>query len=278
MPNDRPGNFQRFAPFLVGIVLVGLWVFLVLLSRGLDFPFFPEEWRSGFAWEVDNRFMPTGTYLVVHALGCLLLYLLFLQLKRGKWMLSASSLLAFSVVLRLVAMWGEPIHESDFYRYIWDGKSSISGINPYRFEPGALYLWREEIEEPFEDANTSVMWRGREFSAEEGEILEKLELLRLEEPNWFSRVSHQAVTTVYPPVAQAVFAISAWIGGWSAIGLKLILICFDMGIVFLLISLSRRFGMSLGWLVVYAWNPIVIKEFANSAHYDAVPVLSLIHI
>lgn len=272
MPRLPVSSRHSILSIATGIVLLGFWVFLVVLSHGIEWKILPPEWQAGFAWEIDNALMPTGTFLAVHALGCLVLFFAFPFVKNGKWKIQAASVIVFSIVLRLVAIWGEPIHESDFYRYIWDGKSFNAGINPYRFEPGAIYLWQEDIVEPFPDENTSVEWRGREFTPDETEILEKLNQLRLEDPEWYSRISHRAVTTVYPPFAQLVFAISALGNTWSVTGLKLLLISFDMGIVLLLLSLARRFEIPVGLVIFYAWNPLVIKEFANSAHYDAVPV------
>ncbi len=151
-------------------------------------------------------------------------------------------MVGIAALIRLTAIFGEPIHENDFYRYLWDGKVSLSGVNPFRYAP--------------------------EMAGESQALI----LLRDSNPDFHDRIGHPAIPTVYPPVAQAVFAISTALFGWSVTGLKAVLLFFDMGIVLLLILILQKLGRNPGWSIIYAWNPLVIKEFANSAHYDAVPV------
>tara|TARA_R110002096_G_scaffold35629_12_gene100345 strand:+ start:953 stop:2542 length:1590 start_codon:yes stop_codon:yes gene_type:complete len=255
-----------------GVILCLLWLLMTLISRGIPVDWLPQSWQVGFAYEVDNDAMPTGSFLVGQILASLGLVAVIYQLRNAKLPSVAGVILGFSLLMRLIAVPGEPIHESDFYRYLWDGHSAAHGINPYRFEPGALWLKEEGVTEPFEDSATGVIWNAREFSEKEDKLLERLASIRNESPVWFSRVSHQAVSTVYPPVAQSVFWLAATISPWSAVGLKGILLLFDLGIVVVLIALLKRLGKNPVWAVLYAWNPLVIKEFTNSLHYDAVPV------
>ena len=49
-----------------------------------------------------------------------------------------------------------------------------------------------------------------------------------------------------------------------------------MGNLWLLSRLCRRLNIGVLPLVAYAWNPLVIKEFAGSAHLDAVLVFLLL--
>jgi hypothetical protein len=249
-----------------------LWVFLTAVSNGIDATWLPASWRAGFGYEVDNDAMPTATYLAVHFLATVLVGVVVWWCWRRKIVPKTGVILFFAIAMRLIAMVGEPIHESDFYRYVWDGKSALAGVNPFRFEPGALLLRETGTTKPFPDPDSTVIWQGREFSADERIDLEKLELLRAPEPEWFDRVSHKPVPTIYPPVAQLVFASAAGVFGWSAIGLKGVLFLFDLGIVLLILSILKHLGKSPAWAILYAWHPLVIKEFSNSAHYDAVPV------
>ena len=178
-----------------------------------------------------------------------------------------------SILLRLIAIPGQPIHESDFYRYQWDGKVAARGINPYRFEPGALFLYEKEIETEFRDEATGVTWRGRAFDEEEKEVLDRLIALRDENSTHFERVSHPAVTTIYPPAAQWVFAVSHIIFGDSILGMKLLFVLFDTGVVIFILLILKLRGMSLCHALVYAWSPLPIKEIANSGHYDSLAIL-----
>jgi len=260
------------ALWIGGLILVGLWIFLTAVSTGIDWAELPESWRAGFGYAVDNDKMPTATFLAVHFLATTLVGVAIWRSCRVRALPGSGLILFFAIAMRLVAMFGEPIHESDFYRYIWDGESALAGVNPYRFEPGALILQETGTTKPFSDPNSEVEWKGRVFSPDELSDLNRLAALRDLNPVWFDRISHKAVPTIYPPIAQLVFICSAGAFGFSVIGLKVVVLLFDLGIVLLLISILKRLGRNPAWAILYAWHPLVVKEFSNSAHYDAVPV------
>src|SRR6056297_1415332 len=117
---------NRTPLLVVGAALFVGWFFLTIVSLGPEWAGFPDSWHTGFAYEVDNDKMPTATFLVVHCVLTLLVgvaaFCLCKNQKRGGGRL----ILLFAVAMRLAAIWGEPIHESDFYRYAWDGQSSLS--------------------------------------------------------------------------------------------------------------------------------------------------------
>lgn len=255
-----------------GAFFVFLWLFLTAVSLGFDLDWLPDSWQAGFTYEVDNDAMPTVTFLAAYVIATFALgATVWTVCKRGI-SIGAWSVIVFAIAMRLIAMFGEPIHESDFYRYIWDGKSALVGVNPFQFEPGALILRETNTIRPFPDPDSGVTWQGRSFSPEENAELEKLEDLRLQNPEWFARISHKAVPTIYPPLAQLVFVGSAAVFGWSLFGLKLLILCFDVATICLILAILRRLGTNPAFALLYAWHPLVVKEFANSAHYDAVPI------
>ena len=43
--------------------------------------------------------------------------------------------LVVAALLRLTLLFEPPLHSSDIYRYVWDGRVQAAGINPYRFVP-----------------------------------------------------------------------------------------------------------------------------------------------
>jgi hypothetical protein len=43
--------------------------------------------------------------------------------------------LVAAVVLRLVFLPVTPSLSTDFYRYLWDGRVQLAGVNPYRYAP-----------------------------------------------------------------------------------------------------------------------------------------------
>ncbi|MGY8643920.1 MAG: hypothetical protein ACKVJU_22845 [Verrucomicrobiales bacterium] len=218
--------------------------------------------------------MPTGIYLTIH----FALFAIMAGTAFGLWKKSALSrfqlrlILGFAILFRIILIPSTPIHESDFYRYQWDGKVAKAGINPFLFEPGALEIRENGIVIPYIDSQTGVTWRGRSFSSKEILTLEKLAALRDENPVLFERVSHKAVTTIYPPIAQAVFWTSSQLSSDSLAGLKFILVLFDIGVILCVVGILNALKRNPLGVIFYGWNPLVLKEFANSAHYDSVPI------
>jgi len=48
---------------------------------------------------------------------------------------SVRTLILFGLLFRLT-MWNSPVSLSnDIYRYVWDGRVQLAGINPYRYAP-----------------------------------------------------------------------------------------------------------------------------------------------
>ena len=231
---------------------------------------------NGFHYEVSNNQMPIEAFLIIYLVLCLLSVTPLSNLSRKATDAGITSPLAFillfALVFRLILLFSVPVHESDFYRYQWDGKSAIHGINPFLYEPGALKLHEEGIVTPYRDPINGVTWQGREFNDQEKSILKELAELRDDNPVLLERVSHQAVPTIYPPVAQAVFSLSSFLFGDSLLGLKTILLVFDFLIIGVTIGILRKLNLNPAWVIIYAWSPLVLKEFANSAHYDAVPI------
>ncbi len=83
-------------------------------------------------------------------------------------------------------------------------------------------------------------------------------------------VDHGKLSTVYPPVAQVVFAIAHLIRPWSLSALRFVLLLFDAATLVLLLLLLRELGLPAALLAVYWWNPLLVKETVNSAHMDVV--------
>ena len=240
---------------------------------------------NGFHYPVDNNRMPTTAFLCIHAILCLLSVVPLAGLKRGQaprlpspaqfsqWLdPRLFAILVFALIFRVILAFSVPIHENDFHRYLWDGKVAVAGINPYLFEPGAILLHERGIVAPYRERDSRVPWRGRGFTDREKQILAQLAWLRDGNPTLYERIGHKAVPTIYPPLAQAVFSLSSLLFADSLIGLKAILVFFDVLVILALVGILHRLHLDSAWVIVYAWSPLVLKEFANSAHYDAVPL------
>ena len=76
------------------------------------------------------------------------------------------------------------------------------------------------------------------------------------------------LTTIYPPIAQAAFALAYWIQPWSLDAWRLVILIFDVAAFIFLLRLLHILSAPLAWSAIYWWNPLVLKELFNSAHMD----------
>jgi hypothetical protein len=170
-------------------------------------------------------------------------------------------IILFSVAYRLVLLPSAPIQEIDYYRYLWDGRVCLGGVNPYRFSPQEVDQWGTTAEPSSE---LSALWQ----LANESEAVQTV----------FQRVHHRHVPTVYPPASQAVFASAAFVTPAAApawlhmLVLKVLLVGFDVAALGVLVALLRRLRLPDTWCLAYGWCPLALKEFANSGHLDSIAV------
>jgi len=150
------------------------------------------------------------------------------------------------LLFRLVFLFGLPALSQDFYRFIWDGHLVRLGFSPYESTPDQLI---DSITGTL--PNARLLWEGMgELSARH-----------------FSN---------YPPVNQAFFALGSWIGGdsilYTVLTLRLFIIGADVGVVFLLRGLLRRFNISTHHAFWYYLNPLVIVELSGNLHFEGIMV------
>ena len=84
------------------------------------------------------------------------------------------------------------------------------------------------------------------------------------------RINHPDLSTVYPPVTQGAFALAHLAKPWSLGAWRLLLLGFDLVTVALLLKLLVRLNLPVTWVVLYWWNPLVLKEVFNSGHMETV--------
>lgn len=171
------------------------------------------------------------------------------------------AVLVFAILFRLTLWWSQPIQELDLYRYLWDGRVLAEGINPYRYSPAQVDAAREGKPATSELATLADVLR----RSPEVETIFKL-------------IDHRSVPTIYPPLSEAVFAATALITPERApmraqVGVfKAVLLLFDLATVLLIMGLLRNLNQPPARALAYAWCPLVLKEFANTGHLDAIAV------
>ncbi len=157
-------------------------------------------------------------------------------------------IISIGAALRLLMWPSAPILEDDYYRYLWDGGVLAHGSNPYVHAPKEFHA-----DAPGYDGLPANLQRLAEDS---GTIVE--------------RINHPHLRSVYPPVAQAAFALAHWIYPWSLMAWKLVLLVFDLATLLLLLRLLKSLELPSWAIAVYWWNPLLIKEIYNSGHLDVI--------
>lgn len=234
---DEPGPGRVWPAWIgAGLVLLGGALALNLQSER----FGPEVEL------VDMPALPLAAMLVgAGALYALLLPLVRASIAQG---LGASrSLLlvvfAFGLLFRLVLIGSIPVYEDDWHRYLWDGAVTAHGYNPYWVSP------EEAQSEPYYHTLG-------ELARQSGAIIE--------------RINHADVRTLYPPVAQAAFALAHGIAPFSLEAWRAVILAAELTTLVLLLRLLALSGRSPLWMALYWWNPVVVKELMNSLHMEAI--------
>ena len=147
-------------------------------------------------------------------------------------------LVFWAVLFRCCGLFGMPLFEDDWFRYLWDG---------YRFaETGTPYGWAPAAS--FSDPGVPVVFQ---------RILDQ--------------VNYPDLPTIYGPTSQFAFVMAYFLKAGSLVPLQLIFIGFDLLLIRLLLSAAPA-----GYVLLYAWCPLVIKEIAFTAHPDGMGACLLV--
>jgi len=172
------------------------------------------------------------------AAGIFYFVVLYLLEHTGETRAAFWLILAGALIFRLLLAPLAPTLSDDIQRYRWDGHVQDAGWNPYAVRPDDPRL------APLRDASWSVM-PGREIRA------------------------------VYPPVAQLVYRLT-WRLLPGPVGFKLPFLLADLLVVGLLAGWVRASDGKNFHLAIYAWNPLVVVEFAASGHNDALALAGVV--
>ena len=221
---------NRYLIVFCGVMLIGLGVAMTVLSPRL-------------AHGLPEKHMPIPTYVallaiaggiyVAAALGC---RQQVFGTRLRYW------ILAVGLITRLVAVFSTPVLEDDHYRYLWDGAVTANGFNPYRYAPLDVQQYRT--------GSQNVPPRLGELAERAGDMVE--------------HINYPWLRTIYPPIAQAGFALAFLISPFSLMAWRLVLMGFDLAALLLIVR-QRLPGAAL---IIYWWNPLLVKETYNSGHLD----------
>ena len=136
-------------------------------------------------------------------LGCFgILFSAYYFLVKNAKTESLNQLLVIGVLFRLFFLFSIPTLSDDYLRFIWDGQLLANGINPFDYLPTEVTIDFPNKAELLADMNSS---------------------------NYY---------TVYPPIAQTIYFLSAWLSPNSIFGsilvMRSILFAAEIGIIVLL--------------------------------------------
>jgi len=147
-------------------------------------------------------------------------------------------IVAAAVLFRLTLYSLTPSLSTDIQRYRWDGRVQNEGWNPYALAPN----------DP--------------------------RLVYLRDPGW-AVMPGPEIPSMYPPLSQLVFRAGArFLPGTVAFKLPFVLA--ELLVLAMLTKWLQSYADGNYRLAIYAWNPLVIVEFAASGHNDALAIAAMI--
>ena len=162
------------------------------------------------------------------------------------------------ITARVLFLPSIPNLSQDFYRFIWDGRLLILGINPYMFSPEQLangLLNATELTSLEAISNAKVLIQGM------GSL----------------NASHYSN---YPPINQLCFALAALFAKTSILGsvivLRIIIIGADLGILYFGKKLLEKLNLPAKNIFWYFLNPFIIIELTGNLHFEGVMLFFII--
>lgn len=158
---------------------------------------------------------------------------------------------------------------NDAYRYVWDGRVQLSGTSPYRYAPLDDHLAR--LRDPY-------LFPGLGPHQSSGFVTvnplpsNKHALQALAKDDTRTRINRPRVPTIYPPGAQAWFALVALVTPWSwgTHGLQIGSAALSVLLTWLIGRTFARRGADSRRALLWGWCPTVVIESSIGAHVDVV--------
>ena len=132
-----------------------------------------------------------------------------------------------------------PTLSDDVYRYVWDGRLTNSGVNPFAHAVASPVL--DQLDSPLR-----------------------------------ALVNHNWMASPYLPSAQFLFALIYRIAPDSPLAFQVCAVVFDLLTGWMVADLLRRLGLPEVRTLIYLWNPLVVVEFAHGAHVDALMICLIV--
>lgn len=175
----------------------------------------------------------------------IILFLAYLLLVRS--VISFRYLLSFGIIYRIIFIFSEPTLSDDFYRFFWDGILILNRINPFAYPPV--------------------------------EIMENPAITIPQLTNGlYASLNSQEYYTIYPPVCQLVFWVSAYIGTGNIFAaltvMKTIIFAAELVSFYIMWHLLKLLHLKKETTLFYILNPLVIIELTGNIRFEALLIAS----
>ncbi|MBL1278562.1 MAG: hypothetical protein COB30_021010 [Ectothiorhodospiraceae bacterium] len=181
-----------------------------------------------------------GSLLVFYGLSAMTLITIgvfFRYLETEKIIFPVKYLIISVIIIRVIGIYGVPLYEDDYYRYLWDGYLFYHYGTPYGIPPSDHFL------------NTDL-------------------------PGIFQHIigliNNPDIPTIYGPTLQYSFLLAYLFAPGNVIALQILYSFIDIALILILLTLSTP-----NRVLLYAWSPLVVKEIIFTAHPDIVGVMLL---
>jgi hypothetical protein len=185
--------------------------------------------------------------LVILYCGVWLVFLLLLKYAKN----NIPFLTVVAFLSRAIFIFAIPNLSQDFYRFIWDGRMILEGLNPYLYTPESFMITNG----PFPVNQAQELYTGM------GEL----------------NGSH---FTNYPPLNQLCFVLASLVSSQHILGavitLKLIIIAADFGTFFFGKRLLKHLNLPVKQLFWYFLNPFIIIELTGNLHFEGLMIFFLV--
>lgn len=196
-----------------------------------------EALFAGMAFLGDLKIHVIETIALALAAGIIYFVSLYLLEHSAKTGPALWIILAGAIVFRLTLYSLAPSLSTDIQRYRWDGRVQNAGWNPYALAPN----------DP--------------------------RLAYLRDPGW-AVMPGPEIPSMYPPLSQLIFRLGArFLPGTVAFKLPFVLA--ELLVLAMLAKWLQSYTDGNYRLAIYAWNPLVIVEFAASGHNDALAIAAM---
>lgn len=158
------------------------------------------------------------------------------------------NLLIAAVFFRFLFLFSIPELSNDYFRFIWDGMLANRGINPFDFRPTEWPVFLGET-----NYNLTTVYQ---------------------------QLNSQDYYSVYPPVLQFVFSTCTYLSGGdlysTVVLMKVILISAEVGTLFLIKHLLKKYKLNEKNVLWYALNPLIIFEISGNLHFEGLLIFFLL--